>query len=98
MSVLKELIKLLPLIHLLHYTWILLSTILQLSLRLRPPTTEDFLLGGRIQPFLLICSQNLVSTEKAILPPISHSLQFPAIHENDYMSSDHRDSCSLFIF
>ena len=64
MSVLKE-----PLIHLLHYTWILLSAILQLLLCLRPPIIEDFPSGGRIQPFLLMCPQNSVSTEKAILPP-----------------------------
>ena len=48
MSVLKELMKLLPLIHLLHYSWCLLSATLQLSLCLRPPGAEDLPAEGRI--------------------------------------------------
>ena len=55
MSVLKELMKLLPLIHHLHYSWFLLSATLQLSLCWRPPGVEDFPAGGRIQPLLMIC-------------------------------------------
>ena len=55
MSVLKELMTLLPLIHHLHYSWFLLSATLQLSLCLRPPEVEDFPAGGRIQPLLMIC-------------------------------------------